>query len=351
MAIDTEFCEQPLTGCARATLRIVATLLLLTLMPYAAGATVVVLKNGDRISGMAVKMQDKKLEIDVEYSRTNIIIDWDDVQSITTTRPMSIKLYSDVPMPENVGQRLRDRIILNTLEEGGPIRLQDVKGINLAENDYYGYISAGGNQTSGNTQTQALNISGTLTYRREEHRVIWDGKYNRAQANHEDTANNAAMNFRYDYFLTRRFFTRASNLSETDQFQDLSLRDTASFGLGYDILDRQFQRISVAAGPAVVYQDYTNTASTVTPSTTWQLGAEFRFRGDDVILFHRQQGFYDLGHGSGTRWNADQGIRVSITDNWRINLEYDVRYNSLPVAGKKTTDTNIIFGFSYDIKP
>ena len=70
-----------------------------------------------------------------------------------------------------------------------------------------------------------------------------------------------------------------------------------------------------------------------------------------MILFHKHQGFYDLGHGSGTRWNADQGIKITITDNWRINLEYDIRYNSLPVEGKKTTDTNIIFGFSYDIKP
>lgn len=323
----------------------------LTAIPPSVQAHLVVLKNGDRISGLVVKMQDKKLEIDPEYSATNIIIDWDDVRSITTIRPMSIKLYGDVEMPENVGQRVRDRIILLTLEEGGPIRLQDVKGINLAENDYYGYISAGGNQTSGNTQTQALNISGTLTYRKEEHRFIWDGKYNRAQANNEDTANNAAMNFKYDHFLTRHLFATASNLSEMDQFQDLTLRETASFGLGYDILDNRQQQLSVAAGPAAVYQDYTNTASTVTPSTTWLLRAEFRFRDDDVILFHKEQGFHDLGHESGTRWNADQGIRIKITDNWRINLEYDVRYNSLPVEGKKTTDTNVIIGFSYDIKP
>jgi putative salt-induced outer membrane protein YdiY len=351
MAIGTEFGERLVTRRARAIIGIVVTLLLLALIPYEADAHLVVLKNGDRISGLVVKMQDKKLEIDPEYSSTNIIIDWDDVRSITTIRPMSIKLYGDVEMPENVGQRVRDRIILNTLEEGGPIRLQDVKGINLAENDYYGYISAGGNQTSGNTQTQALNISGTLTYRKEEHRFFWDGKYNRAQANHEDTANNAAMNFKYDHFLTRHLFATASSLSETDQFQDLTLRETASFGLGYDILDNRQQLLSVAAGPAAVYQDYTNTASTVTPSTTWMLRAEFRFRDDDVILFHKEQGFHDLGHGSGTRWNADQGIRIKITDNWRINLEYDVRYNSLPVEGKKTTDTNIIFGFSYDIKP
>lgn len=335
----------------RTTLCIVFLAVLLTLIPCAADAHLVELKNGDRITGLIVKMQDKKLEIDPEYSGTNIIIDWEDVRRITTLRPMSIKLYGDVPIPDNVGQRVRDRIILYTLEEGGPIRLEDVRSINLAEHDYYGYLSGGGNQTSGNTQTQALNLSGSLTYRKEEHRFTWDGKYNRAQADGDDTANNGSVNLKYDYFLTRHLFTSASNLAETDQFQDLSLRDTASLGLGYDILDNRQQMLSVAAGPAAVYQDYINTASTITPSTTWVLRSEFRFRGDDVILFHRQQGFHDLGHGSGTRWNADQGIRIKITDNWRINVEFDLRYNSLPVADKKTTDTNIIFGFSYDIKP
>jgi len=56
-------------------------LLLLALMPYAADAGVVVLNNDDRISGLIVKKQDKKLEIDPEYSSTNMTIDWEDVRS------------------------------------------------------------------------------------------------------------------------------------------------------------------------------------------------------------------------------------------------------------------------------
>ena len=108
----------------RTTIRIVFVAVLLALMPGVAGAAVVVLKNGDRITGLVVKMQDKKLEIDPEYSSNNMTIDWEDVQSITTIRPMSIKLYGDVEIPDNVGQRIRDRIILNSLEEGGPIRLE-----------------------------------------------------------------------------------------------------------------------------------------------------------------------------------------------------------------------------------
>ena len=322
----------------------------LTAIPFSAQAATVVLKNGDRISGRIVKMESKRLEIDPPFSDI-IKIKWEDVQSITSERPMSIKLYGEVDLPENAGEQKLDRIILNTLGEEGTIRLEDVRAINFAENDYRGYISAGGNQTSGNTKTQAMNISGHLTYRRLEHRYIFDGKYNRAEADGEDTANNGAFNIQYDYFLARRVFVGGGNLIETDQFQNLTLRDTGSLVLGYDLLDREHHILSVAAGPAAVYQDFTTDPPTITPSSTLLWRYQFMFRGDDVVFFHKLQGFKDLGHGSATRLNASQGFRVKITNNWRINLEYDFRYNSLPVAGKQTVDTNIIFGFSYDLKP
>jgi putative salt-induced outer membrane protein YdiY len=188
-------------------------------------------------------------------------------------------------------------------------------------------------------------------YRKLDHRFILDGKYNRGQADGKDTANNGAFSVKYDYFLARRLYVGGVNLAETDQFQNLTLRNTSSLVLGYDLLDREHHNLTIGAGPAAVYQDFTTKPATVTPSTMWLLRYEFMFRGDDVIVLHKQQGFKDLGHGSAFRVNADQGIRVKITQNWRVNFEYDIRYNSLPVSGLKTTDTNIIFGFSCDFKP
>ena len=325
-------------------------ILFFTAIPLSVQAAVVVLKNGDRITGRIVKMEKQRLEIDPPFSDI-IKIKWEDVQSITSERPMSVKLYGELDLPENVGEQRLDRIIVYSLGEDEAIRLEDVRAINFAENDYRGYISAGGNQTSGNSQTEALNVSGNLIYRRLEHRYTLDGKYNRGQADGEDTANNGAFSVKYDYFVAPRVYMGALNLAESDQFQDLSLRNTGGLILGYDLLDREHHNLSIAAGPAAVYQDFTTEPATITPSTTGILRYEFMMRGDDVIFFQKTQGFKDLGHGSATRVNADQGIRVKITQNWRVNFEYDLRYNSLPVEGRKTVDTNIIFGFSYDFKP
>lgn len=336
---------------SRITTMLLTVAVLCCLLSDPAGAAVVLLKNGDRISGRIVKMQERKLELDPDYSSVNMVIDWDDVLSITSDRTMSVKLYGDAPMPEDVGMRVRDRILLHALEEGGPIRLEDIRSINLAEQDYYGFVTAGGNQTSGNTSTQALNVNGTLIYRKDEHRFIVDGKYNRAQADGEDTANNGAFNVKYDYFLTRRLYLGGFNLTESDQFQNLSVRNSTGLLAGYDVFDSWRQLLAVGIGPALVYEDFTSTPSTVTPAATWAVRYELRLRGNDVILFHRQQGFQDLAHRNAFRINADQGIRIKIIGRWRLTVEYDVRYNSQPVDNKKTTDTNLILGLSYDIKP
>lgn len=332
-------------------LRSMALALFLAIMPHATDAAVVVLKNGDQITGRIIKMENSTLEIESEISSDIITIRWGQVRSITTERPMSIKLLGEKPLPENLGTQLRDRIILHSLEEGGPIRLEDVRDINLAEQDYRGYLSLGGNQTLGNTKTQALNLSGNLAYRINEHRFIVDGKYNRAQAGGEDTANNGSLALKYDYFLTRRVYTSMFNFLETDQFQNLSLRSTGGFGIGYDLIDSHQQHLTIAAGPAAVYQDFTTEPATVTPSVAWQARYELRLFNRDVILFHRQLGFQDLGHGSAIRVNADQGVRIKIKRRWYFNFEYDLRYNSRPVQDKKTTDTNIIVGFTYELKP
>jgi putative salt-induced outer membrane protein YdiY len=326
-------------------------MMLLLLSPCAAEADVVVLKNGDRITGYILIMENERVEIDPGYADI-MKIKWEDVRSITSERPMLVKLYGEADIPEGVGERKLDRIIVHTLDIEGPIRLEDVRAINFTEADYRGYVSAGGNQSSGNTQTEALNISGTLTYRRAANRLILDGKYNRAQASGQETANNGAFGIQYAHDVANRLYLGGFDVVEADQFQNLTVRNTSGVFLGYDLLDREHHILTVGSGPAIVYQDFDTAPPTMTPSLAWLLRYQFLFRGDDVVFFHKHQVFKDTTHGSATRVNADQGIRVSILrTNWHVQFEYDLRYNSLPVTDRKTLDSNIIFSFSYDIKP
>jgi hypothetical protein len=96
----------------------------------------VILKNGDKLTGKIVKMMEKKLEIDLDKASDNLTTKWEDVQSITSDEPLSIKLYGNVEIPVNIGERVGDRLNLHHLDEGGLVRLEDIQSINQPVHDY-----------------------------------------------------------------------------------------------------------------------------------------------------------------------------------------------------------------------
>ena len=328
---------------------ILAILWLLILAPAVARADEVILKNGDPVHGKILGMEDERLEIDTDFAG-KIKIDWEDIQSLTSDRRLFLIFYSEGEIPEGVGIRDGDQLIVTKLEAGGPIRFSNVKAINARALYYRGNLNVGGNYTSGNTETQALNLSGSYTHRQARHRLQVDGKYNRGSAKGELVAQNAAGSIRYDYYLSRQLYVLGNQLFEYDLFQNLAIRSTTMAGLGYDLFDHKSHLLTFGAGPAVVYQNFTTEPNTLSPSAMWLVRWYRELRGGDLRLFHHHQGFQDFGASRAFRLNADQGIRVKIFGDFSLNLEYDLRFNTEPAPGRKELDQAFIFGVAYEIE-
>jgi putative salt-induced outer membrane protein YdiY len=323
--------------------------ILLTLLGGLAQADLVMLKNGDPVRGKILAMEDEKLKLDTDFAGV-IYIDWDDIERIDSDQPLTLIFHSGADIPEGVGNRDGDRLIVSRIEAGGPIPMSTVKAINPASIYYRGNINLGGNQTTGNSETQAFNLSGNFTLRKDRSRLNLTAKHNRGEAKGQTTAQNASGGFRYDYYLSRQVYVIADQLFESDQFQNLTLRTTSTAGLGYDFFDQKSRSLSLGAGPTCVYQDFSTESATVTPAFTWMLSWYQELRGGDIKLFHKHQGFQDVGTSTAFRLNADQGIRVKVWGDLSLNVEYNIRYNSQPAAGRKELDTTFIFGVSYEFK-
>ena len=153
---------------------ILAILWLPILAPAVSRADEVILKSGDPVHGKILGMEDEQLEIDTDFAG-KIKIDWEDIQSLTSDRRLFLIFYSEAEIPEGVGIRDGDQLIVTKLEAGGPIRFSDVKAINARALYYRGNLNVGGNYTSGNTETQALNLSGSYTYARLATGSRWMG--------------------------------------------------------------------------------------------------------------------------------------------------------------------------------
>jgi hypothetical protein len=131
---------------------------ILIAVPNVVQADTVRLKNGDRVSGTILRMETEQLEIDTGYAG-RISISWGDIQSVHSDHPLTLRFFSDSAIPEGIGLRDGDRVIVTDLEAEGPIRFSDVKAINGSDLYHRGNINLGGNVVSGNANTQALNAA------------------------------------------------------------------------------------------------------------------------------------------------------------------------------------------------
>jgi putative salt-induced outer membrane protein YdiY len=306
------------------------------------------LRNGDRLTGEVVKMEDNVLTFKTDYGG-EIKIDWGKVERITAGKPMKVKV------PGERKGAISDFFIggheLRHVMELGPetpIALSDVKGINIEHIRREGTFTLGGNHTSGNTNTQAVNAIARVTLQAHRQRLYLESKYNYGEANGRETARNAMAQIKYDYFLSDKdtYFLNTFGLFEHDRFQSLELRATLGAGLGYQFLNTGRTTLSGTAGLGYVDEDYSNRERTRTPSIHWG----WRFEQTllpRVKIFQRLDGFYDVIGDNAIRITADQGIRVTVYGNLYVSFEYDYRLNTEPAPGRHKVDQSSIFGVGF----
>lgn len=307
---------------------------------------IILLKNGDRITGKIRSLESDQIEIATSYAGT-IRIGVGEIRRLQPAMPLSVTVHKDVTVPEEVGERDGDYVMVKELSTDGPLRLEDIKAIGVKTLYQRGNINLGGNHTSGNSSTNALNASATYLFRERWHRVQMNGNFNRGEANGRLAAENATATMAYDYLFSRQVFLSGQLLEEHDRFQDLTLRSTTTVALGYYFFDRTKHALSIGVGPAFVYEKFRPNPSTVTPAASWFVRWYQDLPGGRVTLFHNHQGYQDVMNHMGTRIAAQQGVRVHVYDPISLYFEYNMRFNSNPVPGRKTVDSSLIFGVSY----
>ncbi|HJU06122.1 MAG TPA: DUF481 domain-containing protein [Nitrospiraceae bacterium] len=315
----------------------------------AAWADELKLRNGNNLTGEVVKMEDNVLTFKTDYGG-EIKIDWSKVERITAGKPMKVKVPGE--RKGVVSDFFLGGHELRHVTELGPdtsIAMSDVLGINVEHIRREGTFTLGGNRTTGNTNTEAVNAIGRVTLQAHRQRLYLESKYNYGEANDRPTARNAMAQYKYDYFLSDKdkYFLDTFGLFEHDQFQSLALRTTFGAGLGYQFFDTGRTTLSGTGGLSYVAEDYTNRNRTETPSIHWG----WRFEQTllpRVKIFQRFDGFYDLVVDNAIRITADQGIRVTFYKNLYVSFEYDYRLNTGPAPGRKKVDEASIFGVGFE---
>jgi hypothetical protein len=251
---------------------------------------VVVMKNGDRMTGEIKKLQRGELTFKADYMAESVVLDWRKVARLESQDPYLISFTTGYQIAEHFR-------LVDTAEDNfqiGPngglkIRQMDVLRILPIETKFFkqleGSIGLGLNYTSGNDQYQA-ELTASATYRRGDHAI--SGSIDSSFSGQTHGTSSARNQFDVDYrrrISPRWFAGGLFDLLRSDQ-QSLDLRVTGGGIIGRNLVQTERTRMSTFFGLAVNREKYR-----VVPARQWTTNADaiggfdfttFRFSKTDL---------------------------------------------------------------------
>jgi len=320
---------------------------------WGAWADQIVLKNGDRVTGVIVKKDAKNLTIKSDHFG-EITTSWDQVDSIKTDKPVTVVLQDGRTVQGTVttsnGQ-------VDVAAPGGPVAVAPVQVTAIRNEDeqhayerlqhpglgelWAGTASVGLAGTSGNART--LTFTTVVNAARVTNTDKTSLYFNIIKASatvggvSTDTAQAVRGGIGYDHNVSSRVFLNVFNDYEYDRFQNLDLRFVIGLGAGFHAIKTEGSSLDLLAG-----FDY-NHSKFNTPLT--RNSAEF-FWGDEYAykltgstsLVQSFRMFNDLSNTGDYRVNFDIGAATKIGKWLSWNVSLSDRYLNNPAPGRKTND-------------
>jgi putative salt-induced outer membrane protein len=200
--------------------------------------------------------------------------------------------------------------------------------------------------TSGNTDTQSLNLALEFIYDSEK----WRHRFGAAAINSEDnnvtTAKRIDLGAQTDYKLTEKSFVFGALRYENDDFSAYEDQSTFTLGYGRQVIDTAAHKLRLEGGAGYRTATFAGTGESESDAIArglldwiWQLTPSTSL-GERFLV--------EAGSNN-TYIQNDLGLTVAINDHFALRAAYQVRNNSDVPPGVDKTDTltsaNLVYNF------
>lgn len=337
------------------------------LLPAAAWADRVTLKNGDRVTGQILVMDEKTVVLKTELMG-EVKIDRAGVATIEAEAPLSVTLKSGERVVGALTTEETEVRVRKADESELAVPLEAVQAVRTEERqaawereqrrqtdppwlDFWaGSISMGLATARGNARTTTIS-SGASAQRATgfdkiglKYSQIYSTQSTRAPVG--VTANRVSGGARYDRNFGRKLFTYSSALFDFDEFQELDLRSVLGGGLGYHVYrsDRGF--VNVDVGGAWNREKFST--GLVRHSGEVVIGEESSHQlSGSLKVFQSLTVNPNLSETGQYRLAFDGGASIQINRRLSWNITLADRYLSNPLAGNRKNDVLISTGVSF----
>ena len=312
---------------------------------------VVVLKNGDRLTGEIKGLQRGELRVKSDYMAEAVRLDWTKVERLESKSTFMIwlvdgKLVTDVMRLLPTNSYELPNFIIGSSDQTIKVPQLDVIRITPADRRFWkrleGSIDFGFSFTSGNDQYQT-QLSATTTYRTGDHSFTTsiDSAFSGQTEGTSLTRNQ--FNFDYRKQLNERWYVGGLvGLLRSDQ-QSLNLRTSVGGLIGRNLKQTEHTRLSVYGGIVGTRENYSESIGT--PRTTNAdgiAGADFAtFRFSSVDIRSRFSLFPSLTTPGRTRLQTTSDLQIKIVKDLWWGFHVYENYDSKPPVRADKNDLGV----------
>lgn len=311
------------------------------------------MKNGDRITGKVVGLDNNTLIFTTSYAG-DVSINWEHVVNIQTDGPVKVLLSEETlvqgmlyPGDEGVVTVKSDKI-----KDSIPIELSQFRAINpkpaAPALKTTVRVNAGANITSGNTETESIYGDAELMARTEKNRYSLGAIYKQTKDDDVTTADSILGYIKYDHFIQKKLYLYANATVEKDEFKDLNLRTSAGLGAGYQFLETEYTNLSIEAGVSYVNEDFIVSDDNDYAAGRWGFNFDHYFLNKALQFFHKHTGLQSLEESDDLVIYSQTGFRVPFYKNLNITAQVNYDYDKSPAVGKEKDDLAYILSIGYE---
>ena len=323
---------------------IVSILLTFALCPVA-GADVIYLKNGDRITGTIKRIWDDEITIEPEYS-DEFEVDLPLIDRIESDRDFEIEMPDGTDVVAKMqGKDEEGNQILIIDGEQESVALGALREVDEPE-DFYDWevlIDYSLSVNDGNTDAVNSRLSGEGMFKHGDHRHIATILQANEEQNSSTTKEQTLLGYTYNFLFADPWFFAATGQYEQDPIRDLEYRITASAGIGRDIWNEPDRFLSGQLGLGFRDEEIGLEKETSTVAA-WSLRFTHEFFSDDFEVFHNHSIVYTIDGRDNTVFKTSTGIRYEITDLLYLNVSLDWDHETEPAGTAEDTDTLFVVG-------
>lgn len=312
-------------------------------------AGVLVLKNGDRITGDIKKIWDSEVSIEPSYA-DEFNVDAEIIDHIESDKEFEIELSSGESVIARLSGIDDDGNQLITVNgESETISIAQLYELDEIDDpiEWDSNVDWSASVNTGNTESLNTKLHGDTELKIGDHRHLGDISFIREEQNNESTKEQDMLSYNYNWLFRDPWFAFAGYRFERDPIRDLDNRSIISSGLGRDIWNNPRLTLSLNLGFGFISEKIADTAEE-SSTGIWSLRYRQDLFNEDFEIFHNHSIVRYLSGRDNTIYKTSTGLRYEITDLLYATFSVDFDYETQPAEGVFNEDMAMLFGIGVE---